>query len=101
MRTQGKMQGADGEEDPGALPDGVEGDGWVGQGDGEGLAGWGGEFGGSGGGPDMVSGDVVCTLGVHCPASLLLLLPKVLQEGGSTATGNPLLRSVGCPRSSE
>lgn len=31
MRIRGKMQCADGEEDPGALPDGVEGDGWVGR----------------------------------------------------------------------
>lgn len=30
MRPHGKMQQADGEEDPGARPDGAEGDGWVG-----------------------------------------------------------------------
>lgn len=37
MCIRGRMQCADGEEDPGALPDGAEGDGWVGQGVGESL----------------------------------------------------------------
>lgn len=77
MRIHGKIQCADGEEDPGTLPDGVEGDGWVGQGDGEGLSGWGRrdwrEWSLSGGGPDMVSGGIVSTLGVNFPAPLELL----------------------------